>query len=455
MTSIFFDLETTDLNPVGQILNYAFIELDDAWNMRSVLRGTIKISRTQLPSPYAILATRTDILEHNASADDHEHVALAKIQKYLQNIIEWSDTRLIGYNSNKFDIPYLRTSMIRNGLNPYFGGSVKYGDVLHVVRRLVCDNQDFVSKLSKKENGKPDLRLEAVAKSLGLLDASDIQTHESLSDVKLTIKLAQYLAENYGIDVREYSSYEVSKKGFDVVKVFPYVDDKNQPVSDDYCYMALLEQNKTQALWINLKKFEDGLGKDSISWYNKNTSAFYVQDYISNADVRSRADRARKELSHINLSNFWPEKNCDVEAFIFMLPINQIGALYDAVWRKDLFLIKETQSKLASQLYLRFLCNTADVDQVESQIANYALYRYGGRMKIDKEDFDSVYTSGVYNPAFHPTYHELLFQINELAKNPDNTFLMNQLRKFYEQSVITTIAGEKLKSLPERLNDAA
>lgn len=448
MNTIFFDLETTDLNPVGQILNYAFVEVGPDWTIKSCLRDKIKISRTQLPSPDAIVATKTDILEHNKEARDLEHIALAKIQKHIQGIVEWTDTRLVGYNSNRFDVPYLRTSMIRNGLNPYFGGSIKYGDLLHVVRRLACDNAEFHEKLEKRpENNKPIFRLESVARALGLLDPSEVQSHESLSDVLLTIKVAKYVAENYGIDVREYESYEAQKSSFDVIKVFPFTDENNQKVEDDYCYFAVLEQNKTQSLLINLKKFEEGRDKQAVSWYNKNTSALFVEKFLRGDQYKKRAEHARQSLSHINLKNFWPDKNCDVEQFIFMMPIGDIPALYDAVWRKDVFLIKEKRCKFASQLYLRHLCNTADVDQVEEQIRQYALYRYGGKLKLDKDNYDVKYVPGQYSDSFHPTYNELLNRIDVLMQSEQNRSIMQSLKTFYETSVINTIAGKELSDI--------
>lgn len=450
MHSIFFDLETTDLNPVGQILNYAFVEVSEDWSVKSKLCGKIKISRLQLPNPHAILASKTDVLLHNQDAVDLEHIALAKIQKYIQDIVEWQETRLIGFNSNKFDVPFLRTSMIRNGLNPYFGGSIKYGDVLHVAKRLLCDNDGFSSLLPKNENGRHILKLETLARTFNLLAADEIQQHESLADVQLTIKLAKLFSKKYDIDVREYCSYELSKKSASVVSVFPFIDETGNKVSDEYCKMALLEQNKTQALWINLKKFEEGLEKKSVSWYNKNTSSFFVKSVLTSDADKKLADAAKSALSHINLKNFWPDKNCDVEQFIFMLPINEISALYDAIWRNDLFLIKETQSKFASQLYLRFLANTADIDQVESQIKKYALYRYGGKLKLDKDNFDVEFQEGVYSDSFHPTYNELIEKIDELSKDEKNTHLMSQLKIFYENSIITKLAEKELKLIVRR-----
>jgi DNA polymerase III epsilon subunit-like protein len=445
MKSIFFDLETTDLSPVGQILNYAFVEIDENWNLCSCLRGNIKLSRLQLPNPGAICATQIDVFEHNKLADLAEPGAMAKIQKYIADIAEWEDTRLIGYNSNRFDVPYLRTSMIRNGLNPYFGGSIKYGDVLHVVKRLCCDNPEFSEKLQKKDNGQPSLKLESVAKSLGLL--TEEQKHESLSDVMLTIKLAKYIHENYGIDVRSYSSYEVATKNFDAIQVFPFIDAEGQAISDEYCYMALLEQNKTQALWINLKKFEDGLGKDSVAWYNKNTSALFVRNTVSNPATEKRAAAARAALADVKISNFFGPKNCDVEQFIFMMPISEIGALYEAIWMKDLTNLKHMKSKYGSQLYLRHLANEAPIETVEDKIKDYALYRYGGKLKLDKEDYDNKYVSGVYNEGFHPSFNELLAQIDTLAKEQKNAHVMSQLKKYYETSVICSLVGEELRKI--------
>ena len=447
MHSIFFDLETTDLSPVGQILNYAFVEVASDWSIKSSLHGKVKISRLQLPNPGSIVATRTDILAHNESATEHEQLAMSKIQRYIQDIVEWNDTRLIGFNSNRFDVPFLRTSFIRNGLNPYFGGSIKYGDVLHVVRRLACDRPDFCEKLSKRSDGRFDMRLESVLRSLNLLALSEQQEHESLADVTLTIKLAKLLHDTYDIDVRSYSSYEPSH-GDKIVEVFPYFDEQNQLVSGEYCTMVLLEQNKTQALWINLKKFQEGLGKKAISWYNKNTSAFYVKRRLPSDNAL--AARARQELSHFNLQNFWPPKNCDVEQFIYMMPIDEIAALYDAVWRDDLFLLKQKHSSHVAKLYLRHLCNTADISTVEKHVVDYALYRYGGRMKLDKDNFDVKFEEGVFSESFHPTYNELLAQIDELSKVPENTHIMSQLKLFYEQSAIAGLAGSKLKLINRR-----
>lgn len=452
MRTIFFDLETSDFHPVGQILNYAFVEIDDDWNIRSCLHDKIKISRLQLPSPDAIAANKIDVLQHELEAQDPEHVAIEKIHSYLSSIIEPHETRLVGYNSSRFDIPYLRTSMIRNGLNPYFGGSIKYGDVLHAVKRLACDNEDFISKLSRRENGGVILKLESVTKAFGLLSHDAVQEHESLADVMLTIKLAKLIADNYGIDVRHYSAYEVDKnKKFDAVKMFAFSDEAGKKSADESRLLALLTQNKTQSLWINLNMFKEGAGQRSVFGFNKVSSFFFVKEYVVDDDVRALAEKARQELSHINFTNFYSDKNCDVEQFIYMLPMNEICSLFGAIWRRDMYLLKESKNKIASQLYLRHLCRIAPLDKVSEQIAEYAKYRYGGEMKTNKDNLDARFKAAVFDENFHVTYKELLARIDELSKNESLTSLMHSLKTFYENSDIVKVAGEHLLSIPDRV----
>jgi len=298
MNTIFFDLETSDLNFAGQILNYAFFEVDDQWNVISETKGNVKISKLQLPVPEAILANKIDVIEHQNSCSINETEATLQIYNLINRSISSQDfTKLIGYNSNSFDVPYLRTSMIRNGLNPYFGGNLHYGDLLHVVKKLSLTDESFRARLRKKDDGRAILTLESVCKSFGILKDDEVQKHESEFDVLITIKLAKFIFDNYGIDVRTYDSYEVEKRptSFDCVKFVSDIDSKNFS-SEDYSYYTLLEQNRTQSLWINLKLFDDGLDKKSITWFNKNTSQLLVDEYLVDDEFRSRSQKARDSL---------------------------------------------------------------------------------------------------------------------------------------------------------------
>ena len=65
-----------------------------------------------------------------------------------------------------------------------------------------------------------------------------------------------------------------------------------------------------------------------------------------------------------------------------MLPITEIDAVYDAVWRNDLTLIKQTKSKYGSQLYLRFLANTGEfapkvnIQVISNNLVDDSFYNY-------------------------------------------------------------------------------
>lgn len=432
MIYIFFDLETSDLNPIGQILNYAFVEVDENFNLKSSLRDKIKISLMQLPTPEAILANKVDVLRHQEEAQFTEFKAMSSIYAYLQNLCEYEQVKLIGYNSNSFDLHYLRTSLIRNGFNPYFGGQLLYADMLHLVNKLAVSNDEFLSKLKRKDNGKPSMSLESVCKSCNLLTENAVQDHESMSDVLLTIELAKEFKRLYNVDIKEFSSYEIEKRysDFDAIEVYPHFDEFGNKVADDECVFTIHQHNKSTALWINLKKFKDGLGKKSISWYNKNTSSLFVKRYIKNSDIRKECDLARRELENVTIENFWPEKDCDIEQSIYMMPINEIKSVQFAIHNKDLYLLKENRNKHANILYLRFLCNNVQSEEVESIATKYIQHRYNsGKLRLDKGEKESI------DKIFHPTYKELLARVEKYYSETGDV-LMKNLKEFYSNSKI-------------------
>ncbi|MEX0595201.1 MAG: hypothetical protein WD512_01795, partial [Candidatus Paceibacterota bacterium] len=204
--SIFFDLETSDLNFVGQILNFSFIVIDTKWNITQELNGEIKINRLQLPRARAIAANRINVLEHQKSAKFTESQAMTKIAEFLQ---EFSNNcgsnlgQLIGFNSANFDLPYVRTSLIRNGLNPYF--KVQNRDLLLVAQKLWISNEKFRATITQyaEANSLPaNLKLETLCKAHQLLAGK--QLHESRDDVLLTIELAKAFSDLYGVDVRNF-----------------------------------------------------------------------------------------------------------------------------------------------------------------------------------------------------------------------------------------------------------
>lgn len=446
MNSIFFDLETSDLNFVGQILNYAFVLVDSDWNAIDTLHGTVRVSNLQLPSPYAILANRVDMTQHQQDAEDSEPNAMLKIRQWIENIVEneTDPIKLIGFNSTRFDVPYLRTSMIRNGINPYHP-QLRYADLLHVAQKVATVNKHFDLLLGENKS----LKLDRLCKLAGILSRD--QSHESLDDVLITIELAKHFSLSYGHDVRDWSAYEAKKyeDGRTVVlKVFPEKDAKYQ---DEYsnnsrsARLVALDVDKKYSLWIDIDLWRQGRGRDSISWYSKETSTFFVDSVIKDDTLNDLAIGAREDLSSINLKNFFPERNCDIEQFIYMMRFNENEALSDAIWSNNTSTLKNISSKYGSKLYLRHLMNSKPWSESTAMIKSYALYRYGGKMKVDKMDIAQNYPK-----SFHTTYNELINSTTNLLNGTTKTEdkkLLSSLLKFYEQSPITLVAGEELKRL--------
>ena len=88
--AIFYDLETTDKNPIGQILNYCFYEVDRGFNVLNRCTGLIRISPLEIPSPSAVLANRTDVLEHQRQVHARECDAMREASDFIVDCIERS-----------------------------------------------------------------------------------------------------------------------------------------------------------------------------------------------------------------------------------------------------------------------------------------------------------------------------------------------------------------------------
>lgn len=453
MLSIFYDLETTQLEFCGQILNYAFVTVDENFEVVSEFCGKIKISNTQLPNPYAILANRVDVIEHNLETQDTEIDACLKIRKYLESVITQSKdpVMLIGYNSARFDLHYLRTTLIRNGISPYFGKNIQYGDVLHLVRKLSITSEDFLKTMGFDPNSEERLKLslENVCHCHNLLDGA--QEHESKFDVMLTIELAKTIKKLYGLDIRTYCAYE--PKSDIVVKVHTKIHrpDSSEEDTSPYAVMAKLCEEGNYSLWINLLKYKKlpknptiDEQKSCISWYNRNGSIFYVDDTQNSftEKVLETASIAKQELSHINLSNFFPKRNCDIESFIYMMPINELSALYEAIWMKDLTNIKRLKSKFGSELYLRNkMVNSQPNENILNLLENYCIYRYSGKMKTNRYDIDENLPESFHTSL--KTLYENCLDLLESGNDSDKKLITN-LIKFYENSIVYKLCAKEL-----------
>jgi len=449
---IYFDLETSDLNPVGQILTYSFKEVDDDFKIIDKCEGKIRINKTQLPRVEAILANKIDVIQHQKDTEDKsclEYNSMKRIHSWLKSKTEEKMTYLIGKNSYRFDVPYLRTSMIRNGLNPYFGPNLKNKDLEYALVHLYSNNSGFHLALRNyASNNGIDFNdesyrfksLENVAKALGVLSPNQQQTHDASDDVDLTMAVAYALKTDYDFDIYDFHAYqraseiERSKSLAIMISL-----DKNKNFRYDLLYPY--QSNKSQALWLNLSEAaRDISGEKNIDdpkklfkWVNRNDGYLEIyefgncdcgaqcgndwlaikdqfeylvkEDYITDineTELRNLAMALSVKFQHeVTLDGFFDYRDCDIEQHIYRMPFKGIDCLSSAIWERKLEALKEFNDEDSKELYTRFFLNYYKIPETDEGIIikdskedkfhtafdKYIQYRYGPG--ITKNGYDS------------------------------------------------------------------
>ncbi len=457
--AIFYDLETSDLSPVGQILNFCFTLVDDQFEPVDELKGTVTITRLQLPRAAAICANKIDVLAHQERADFTEAEAMRRIHEFITRIVkEHGDYKVVlaGYNTARFDLEFLRVSLIRNGLHPYF--RVIYRDLLFVSRKLAVTESSFPVMENSSEPGRRSLKLEALCSAAGILDGE--QLHESSADVRLTISLARYYAEHFKIDVRRYVPYEPSaleraKQGLLVERLVPNYDLKCDSRFEAIPYV-LLDANHRYALWINLRRFAELKGSDTpieraIEFFKFDGCDFFSDLHAPSDQSSQTALEAIGAFRHLSLKNYFKESDCDIEAQSGRLDQTAIEGLRRRIWFKDPGV---SLSDDARRLAARFkLANAPEGSSgLDVMLREYALYRYGGRMKISRH-CDASFEEGVFLDGFHPAFTDLVQEIkDQMNRNEGHErVLMQRLLDFYMKSDIYRVAGADLERINRRV----
>ena len=446
-SAIFFDLETTSALSIGQILNYAFIEVGDDFAPRGRCVGEIQISRLELPMPGAILANRTDVLLHQERATESEYIALSRIHQFLSDAIVRGRGGCVftGYNSNRFDVGFLRASFIRNGLDPYFGGKLLYRDLLHLVRKLSFSHPAFPRTLV---DGKLSLTLERITQEFSLLEGA--QSHTSEDDVLLTLKLARLLRERFGSDIRTHTAYEVLSlhRPEMIGKLFWFERPDYEEGSSSRSVvtpMTLLDFDRRYALWVDLHQFSALRNREAIHWFNPATSMLALASTSPSADgdLSDLAREAVTSLSHVNLGNFFTKSSCDIEQDIYRLDFPGREALAAAIRDNTPKALQSLSNQEAKELYRRhrlrsYAWGGAHDERVREELRRYGEDRYGGRCLVYK-----------INPTeTHPTFAFMEAERAQIAaQGKREAQLMTALRSFYERSDLCRVGAIELSPM--------
>jgi hypothetical protein len=207
MVYIFYDTETSSRDLLGQILSYAFIVVNAQLEKIDELTGYIKLNRTQIPDIDAILVNKINIadLQHQG---DPEYKAAEKIHTFLKNsIAKHGQAALVGFNSNSFDLSFLRNMFISYGLNPYFEGKLANIDALHIAKYIAFTHPElFPWTITQNEEGKSyySFKLEHLAQAFDLLQ--EAQSHDAIEDVKLTLDLVKLFCDAFNFSLPSFNA---------------------------------------------------------------------------------------------------------------------------------------------------------------------------------------------------------------------------------------------------------
>ena len=461
--SVFYDLETSDLEPIGQILNFSFIAVNADYEIVDEYSDRVALSCLQLPRAAAIAANHIDVCEHQRVAKLTETEFATKLARFLNSLASAAgdyQAQLIGFNSAKFDLGYLRTTLIRNGVNPYF--RLKNKDLYLLAKKLLQQQPTFQKKMQtfwKEQKVRPGLKLEQLTQAHCLLAGA--QAHESRSDVLLTIELARLFQKEYGWDVRSFEPYEgqaihAAPRG----SVFSINSSFSESKGVKRSYVTLLALDRRSALWVDLGRFQEATsqGEDprtSVKWYKYEAQPFFLEaGPIKNEHYQALAQQALRELGEITLENFFGETDCDIEQFIYRIPFDEITALQRALPRKE---TPQNLSADAQELWRRYrLANTAwgkdgypsaQKGQWPPELAAYISYRYGGRAKLSKNS--NLEEAGrkegreeKQGLRYYPSLPELFEEIEKVSASGGEEIkrLMFSLRSYYENSLVYQVA---------------
>jgi DNA polymerase III epsilon subunit-like protein len=410
MNIIVFDLETTDLLTCGQILNYSFVHLSD-YNQPHLSRldGNIELSPHQLPSVSAIMSTNIDISKHRMGLYDSEQAAVNKIHRYISNIVEDSNepVTLVGHNIARFDLEFLRTSFIRNGLFPYFRKNLKYADTIFLTKKLLIFNE----KIRNSIKSPISLKLSDLIVNFNL-ELGD-RFHNSVDDVDHTIRLLKFLDDN-GVNVNS-KTYDNSIKVGNAVYRYEFVN--GEIVSTPY---LMISEDKSYSLFLNMNSYKE-LGRNAVKLVKKGFGEFYKDNTLEvNIEKIKECFNFIMENDEpfYNIETYFQTPVCDIEQHIYMLPLNDIQLLYSAIYNDNRNAMINC-SDYCVKLFLRHLMQIGTNLDI---LHEYVNYRYNSSNFILSK-WDKTHTHW----KIEEEYNKCLDALSEKDPHPS----LNALKDLY------------------------
>ncbi len=190
---IFYDLETTGTDIVyDQILQFGAILADDKLVELDRFEMRCRLLPWIVPSPGALVVTATDV---GRLDDDSLPDFYAMMHKISERLARWGRATFIGYNSMRFDEPFLQRAFWQALFPPYLtvtGGNTRL-DLLALIRAAAWFRPELFD-IPRRADGAPSFRLDALAPANGF---NAHRAHDAMGDVEATLFLARKVVTRF------------------------------------------------------------------------------------------------------------------------------------------------------------------------------------------------------------------------------------------------------------------
>lgn len=255
-TFLFYDLETSDLNPAfGQIIQFAAIRTDLNLNELERYEWMVRPNPDTIPSPMAMIIHRTPI------ALWEQGEAELVVIKRIHELFNTPGTISLGYNTLGFDDEFLRFSFYRNLLAPYthqYANSCSRADLYPITALFYLFHPSILKW--PMHNEKIILKLDSLNEINKLTTGA---AHTAIVDVEATIILAKKLMQQtdtwqyaLGYFDKEKESERIQKLPITLEKKYALLVDGIFGAEQNFCAPVLrLDSHyhyKNQTCWLRL-----------------------------------------------------------------------------------------------------------------------------------------------------------------------------------------------------------
>lgn len=439
---IFYDFETSSRSLLGQILSYAFVVVDSNYSVCDHLVGTIALNRTQLPDIGAILTNRICLEEHQSQSPS-EKVSAERIYAFLDRWTSRSVCTLVGYNSNQFDLNFLRNLLIRYGYNPYYYGRLKNKDLLHYSRHLALNYPDqFRWELGVNRQNAPYwmFTLESMAMRYGVL--SDKQTHDALADVHVCLDLISVLESEFPCEtLTGFQPFSTSSSSVGQLVQSRVVG--NPPVRCQDRIFYVVAMDRRAVILSDLDRYNPNDGLSEMANYGlryQNPNKHYLQlspiqsapESCQNSYLSIQKNPTIQSLSVdtylASLNNDW-----DIEHRIYAMGFDRIDQLQQFIHAVDV------DPKRHTELVQNIMSQSTEADRHLIQLFNRYYLNYAPDVPdaYFRRYLTARYVTGDYEQSldefqsFNVRYKELADRL----KAPDlgDQAILNDLKNYYDR----------------------